>query len=71
MPSTWRRARSTRRSTGLEGAGLLKSSWAPGATRRRRVYALTAKGRRTLGARRTEWSTFAQAIDSVLTEAPA
>jgi PadR family transcriptional regulator, regulatory protein PadR len=55
----------------LEESGLLKSSWAPGATRRRRVYALTAKGRRALGERRAEWSTFSRAIDSVLTELPA
>jgi PadR family transcriptional regulator PadR len=55
----------------LEQAGLLKSSWAPGATRRRRVYSLTAKGRRRLGESRAEWGSFSRAIDSVLSEAPA
>jgi PadR family transcriptional regulator PadR len=55
----------------LEGAGLLKSSWAPGTTRRRRVYALTARGRRALGRRRTEWRAFAGAVESVLAEAHA
>ena len=50
----------------LEDAGLLKSSWAPGATRRRRVYAVTARGRRALGSARGEWRAFSQAVDSVL-----
>jgi len=53
----------------LEGAGLLESRWAPGATRRRRVYSVTAKGRRMLGERRTEWRTFAGAVEAVLAEA--
>src|ERR671934_1812807 len=39
----------------LEEAGLLTSRWAPGATRRRRVYELTSKGRRALRRRREEW----------------
>jgi DNA-binding PadR family transcriptional regulator len=55
----------------LEQAGLLKSSWAPGTTRRRRVYTLSAKGRTALGERRDEWATFSRAIDSVLKRAPA
>jgi len=50
----------------LEDAGLLASSWAPGATRRRRVYQLTPKGRRVLGSGRDEWRAFARAVDSVL-----
>jgi PadR family transcriptional regulator PadR len=50
----------------LEEAGLLKSSWAPGATRRRRVYEVTAKGRRALGNGRTEWREFSRAIEAVL-----
>jgi DNA-binding PadR family transcriptional regulator len=50
----------------LEQAGLLKSGWAPGATRRRRVYTLTAKGRKRLGERRAEWGSFSRAIDAVL-----
>jgi PadR family transcriptional regulator, regulatory protein PadR len=55
----------------LEDGGLLKSSWTAGATRRRRVYSLTAKGRRALAQRRDEWRTFAWAIESVLRTAPA
>jgi PadR family transcriptional regulator, regulatory protein PadR len=55
----------------LEQAGLLKSSWAPGTTRRRRVYALTARGRRRLGESRAEWGRFSRAIESVLKELPA
>jgi PadR family transcriptional regulator len=50
----------------LEEAGLLKSSWAAGATRRRRVYEVTAKGRRALGGRREEWRAFANAVEAVL-----
>jgi len=50
----------------LEHAGLLKSYWAAGTTRRRRVYALTAKGRKRLGERRAEWGSFSRAIDAVL-----
>lgn len=50
----------------LEEAGLLRSSWAAGATRRRRVYELTAKGRRALGSRREDWRLFSSAMDSVL-----
>jgi DNA-binding PadR family transcriptional regulator len=50
----------------LEKAGLLRSRWAPGATRRRRVYEVTARGRRALGQRLDEWRDFAHAVDSVL-----
>jgi DNA-binding PadR family transcriptional regulator len=50
----------------LEKAGLLASSWAPGATRRRRVYKITPKGTRALGSGRDEWRTFSQAVAEVL-----
>jgi DNA-binding PadR family transcriptional regulator len=53
----------------LEDAGLLASRWAPGATRRRRVYELTSKGRRALGRRREEWRAFSGAVESVLSGA--
>jgi DNA-binding PadR family transcriptional regulator len=49
----------------LEGAGMLSSSWSNGA-RRRRIYRLTRRGRRELGARRGEWRQFAQAVEAVL-----
>jgi transcriptional regulator len=49
----------------LERSGLLQSSWSDG-TRRRRVYQLTARGRRELGARRESWRQFAATIEAVL-----
>jgi DNA-binding PadR family transcriptional regulator len=49
----------------LEHAGLLSSSWSGGA-RKRRVYRLTRRGRRELGARRQEWTRFARAVEAVL-----
>jgi PadR family transcriptional regulator PadR len=50
----------------LEEAGLLSSRWAPGATRRRRVYEVTARGRRALGRRREDWRAFSHAVEAVL-----
>jgi PadR family transcriptional regulator, regulatory protein PadR len=49
----------------LEAAGLLASTWSDGA-RRRRVYRLTARGKRELTQRRGEWSAFVKAVDAVL-----
>lgn len=49
----------------LEAAGFLSSSWS-GQGRRRRVYSLTRRGRRELGARREEWRQFASTIEAVL-----
>ncbi len=49
----------------LEAAGLLASTWSDGA-RRRRVYRLTARGKRELTQRRDEWSAFVKAVDAVL-----
>jgi transcriptional regulator len=49
----------------LERSGLLESSWSDGA-RRRRVYRLTARGRRELGERRESWREFAATIEAVL-----
>ena len=50
----------------LEHRGLLKSSWSRAEGRRRRVYRLTASGRRELEARTQEWRTFARVVDGVL-----
>ena len=50
----------------LEDAGLLKSSLAPGATRRRRVYEVTGRGRRALGSARGDWKQFSAAVEAVL-----
>jgi len=49
----------------LEDAGLLASHWAQ-AGRRRRVYRLTAAGKRELASRRGEWKLFAGTIQAVL-----
>jgi len=49
----------------LEAAGMLVSEWDDG-RRKRRVYRLTARGRRELGARRGEWRDFANVIEAVL-----
>lgn len=50
----------------LEGAGLVTSSWSSEVGRRRRVYRLTARGRRVSKASREEWRVFASAVDRVL-----
>src|SRR6476619_7423690 len=51
----------------LEQSGLLASSWATGAGRRRRVYRLTARGRRALAGARREWRGFTKAVQAVVT----
>jgi PadR family transcriptional regulator len=50
----------------LERAGLLASRWSELNGRRRRVYQLTAKGRRALAERLGEWALFARAVDAVI-----
>ena len=50
----------------LERRGLLRSGWTTAEGRRRRVYRLTASGRRELAARTREWRTFARVVDGVL-----
>lgn len=50
----------------LEGAGLVTSRWTEESGRRRRVYQLTAKGRRTLAQQQTEWRDFARAVNAVV-----
>jgi DNA-binding PadR family transcriptional regulator len=50
----------------LEKAGLLTSSWADAAGRRRRVSMLTGQGEAALAAERTEWKRFAGGIAGVL-----
>jgi PadR family transcriptional regulator PadR len=46
----------------LEAQGLLKGEWRTGESRRRRVYRLTAKGRKMLAKRETEWKLFSRAV---------
>jgi PadR family transcriptional regulator, regulatory protein PadR len=50
----------------LERRGLLKSAWSRAEGRRRRVYRLTASGRRELETRTREWRTFARVVEGVL-----
>jgi PadR family transcriptional regulator len=50
----------------LERAGWLVSRWAEQQGRRRRVYQLTAKGRRALAARQADWHAFARAVHAVV-----
>src|SRR5204862_7451537 len=50
----------------LEESGLLSSSWASGSGRRRRVYELTARGRRALVGARRDWRGFAKAVEAVV-----
>jgi PadR family transcriptional regulator len=54
----------------LERDGLIASRWSSDSGRRRRVYSLTAKGRRALGDARAEWSAFSRAVANVM-EVPA
>lgn len=53
----------------LEDRGLLSSRWT-GERRVRRVYSVTAAGRRFLGEQRATWSTFSKAVSAVLRAAP-
>ncbi len=50
----------------LERRGLLRSAWTKADGRRRRIYRLTANGRRELDSRTREWRTFARVVDAVL-----
>jgi DNA-binding PadR family transcriptional regulator len=50
----------------LERRGLLRSSWTRVEGRRRRIYRLTANGRRELASSRREWRTFSRVVDGVL-----
>lgn len=50
----------------LERRGLLKSGWTTVDGRRRRVYRLTAAGRRELQSKAREWRAFARVVDGVL-----
>ncbi len=51
----------------LQRAGLLASTWTDASGRRRRVYALTSKGRAALEHQRKEWHGFSLAVGRVLT----
>ena len=50
----------------LERSGALRSTWEDGAARRRRIYALTSRGRTELARQREAWKTFARAVELVV-----
>jgi len=50
----------------LERAGHIGSSWAPGATRRRRIYALTDSGVAALEGHRRAWEELTGAVGAVV-----
>lgn len=50
----------------LERRGLVTSSWATGDGRRRRVYCLSATGRRQASVAARDWRAFSAAVDQVL-----
>jgi len=54
----------------LERAGLIRGSWSTVNGRRRRSYALTAAGRRTLGEERSSWQEFSTAVTALLGDSP-
>jgi DNA-binding PadR family transcriptional regulator len=54
----------------LERAGLISSSWLASSPRARRVYKLTAAGRRRLRDSRATWAEFSSAVTAVLDGRP-
>lgn len=54
----------------LERAGLLKGSWSEVGGRRRRVYTLTAAGRRSLATERGTWQAFSAAVSALMGPLP-
>jgi DNA-binding PadR family transcriptional regulator len=50
----------------LEQSGLLASAWDTGSARRRRVYRITARGRRALAGERRAWDGFTRAVEAVV-----
>jgi DNA-binding PadR family transcriptional regulator len=51
----------------LERGGLLASEWSTASGRRRRIYRLTARGRRAAAGAREDWRRFSGAVEAVLT----
>jgi PadR family transcriptional regulator, regulatory protein PadR len=50
----------------LERSGFVESAWSAEGRRRRRIYRLTATGRRAVQESRREWRAFSTAVDRVL-----
>ena len=53
----------------LESDGLLSSEWSKASGRRRRVYSVTRRGEKELGASRERWRMFSTTIEAVLGQA--
>jgi PadR family transcriptional regulator PadR len=54
----------------LERAGLVEATWSQAGGRRRRVYNLTAAGRRSLETERDSWKDFAAVVSALLRPVP-
>lgn len=54
----------------LERAGLVEAAWSQAGGRRRRVYELTAAGRRSLETERGSWTDFSAVVSALLRPAP-
>lgn len=50
----------------LERAGLLSSKWSTASGRKRRVYQVTARGRRAVADSRAQWRLFSAAVEAVI-----
>jgi|SRR5579864_5746118 len=50
----------------LEDDGLLRSRWNETDGRRRRIYAISARGKKSLAGRRREWERFTKGVQAVL-----
>jgi PadR family transcriptional regulator, regulatory protein PadR len=50
----------------LERSRLVTSEWSTGEGRRRRVYALTKRGRTAMAESRREWTAFSGAVDRIM-----
>jgi PadR family transcriptional regulator PadR len=53
----------------LEDEGLVRSRWSETDGRRRRIYEVSAKGRKALTGRRCEWERFTRGVQAVLDHA--
>jgi PadR family transcriptional regulator PadR len=54
----------------LEDLGLLTSTWAPAAGRRRRIYQLTQDGAAALAEQRRDWKALVRAVEAAIHPAP-
>jgi PadR family transcriptional regulator PadR len=50
----------------LESGGLMRSTWQEVEGRSRRVYSLTAAGKKALGGRRRQWEIYTKSVAAIL-----